>query len=227
MPKARHDLLAYVLPFVLFMVGLAAVSAAKALGITSFGGVTMDPKYWIYPMQTAISAGALLWFWRSYDFGNSSLGKLLIGIAAGLVICGLWVAPQEIFHQPHRIDGFDPGVVPGFTPWMLATRFTRLVLVVPLVEEIFWRGFLLRYLVREDFTALPFGSFNRVSFWGVVASFTLVHAQTDWPAAFVTGILLNLIAVRTRSLTACVAAHATANLALGFYICATRQWGFW
>ena len=227
MSRARHDLLAYVLPFVLFMAGLAAVSIVKDFGITKFGSYTLDPKYWIYPLQTAISAGALLWFWQTYDFSNSSLGKLLIGIAAGLVIFGLWVAPQELFHQPQRIDGFDPGVVPGFTHWMLAARFARLVLVVPLVEEIFWRGFLLRYLVREDFTTLPFGSSSRTSFWIVVVAFTLVHAQSDWPAAFITGILLNLIAVRTRSLAACVSAHAAANLALGLYICATRQWGFW
>ena len=110
---------------------------------------------------------------------------------------------------------------------MLAARFTRLVIVVPLVEEIFWRGFLLRYLVREDFTAIPFGSSNRFSFWAVVVAFTAVHAPADWPAAFLTGILFNLIAVRTRSLAACVTAHAVANLALGVYICATKQWGFW
>jgi CAAX prenyl protease-like protein len=110
---------------------------------------------------------------------------------------------------------------------MLAARFTRLVIVVPLVEEIFWRGFLLRYLVREDFTAIPFGSSSRFSFWAVVVAFTAVHAPVDWPAAFLTGILFNLLAVRTRSLAACVTAHAVANLALGVYICATKQWGFW
>jgi len=223
----RHDLLAFVLPFVLFMAGLMAVSVAKALGMTNFGGIRLDPMYWIYPMQTAVCAGALLWFWRSYDFSRTTSGNLLIGVGAGLLIFGLWVAPQEVFHQPHRTEGFDPNVVPGLTPWMLATRFTRLVLVVPLVEELFWRGFLLRYLVREDFTSLPFGSANRTSFWVVVGAFTLVHAQSDWPAAFITGILLNLLAVRTRSLAVCIAAHATANLALGLYICGTRQWGFW
>jgi hypothetical protein len=144
-----------------------------------------------------------------------------------VLICTLWIAPQEIFHQPHRLEGFNPFVIPEMTPWMLATRFARLVLVVPLVEEIFWRGFLLRYLMCEDFTSLPFGSASRMSFWIVVAAFTLVHAESDWPAAFATGIFLNLIATRTQSLMACVAAHAMANLSLGLYICATRQWGFW
>lgn len=226
-PFFSKELPAYTLPFLLFMMGLAAVSGAKALGLTSFAGVTLDPMYWIYPLQTAVSAGALLWFWKCYDVGGTTLGKLLIGVAGGVIVCTLWVAPQELFHQPHRLEGFDPNVVPSLTNWMLATRFARLVLVVPLVEEIFWRGFLLRYLVREDFASLPFGSANVFSFWAVVVAFTCVHQPADMPAAFITGILLNLIAVRTRSLLACVAAHATANLALGVYICATRQWGFW
>ncbi len=224
---SRRDLLAYVLPFGLFMAGLMAVSGARSLGMVSFGGLLLDSMYWIYPLQTAICAGALLWYWRNYDFSGTTGGKLLIGIAVGLLIFALWIAPQELFHQPQRMEGFDPYVIPEMTPWMLATRFARLVLVVPLVEEIFWRGFLLRYLVREDFTALPFGSANRMSFWIVVLLFTSIHAQSDWSAAFVTGILLNLIAVRTRSLTACVTAHAVANLTLGIYICVTRQWGFW
>ncbi|KAB2638792.1 MAG: CAAX prenyl protease-related protein [Verrucomicrobia bacterium] len=227
MISTRKDLRAYVAPFALFMLGLVAVSGAKALGLTTFAGIPLDPMYWIYPIQTIVCAVALLWFWRSYDFGESSATKLGVGLAVGLLVFGLWIAPQELFHQSRRLEGFDPEAVPGMSNWMLAARFARLVIVVPLVEEIFWRGFLLRYLVREDFKAIPFGSCNRFSFWAVVVAFTAVHAPSDWPAAFLTGILFNLVAVRTESLTACVLAHAAANLALGVYICATRQWGFW
>jgi CAAX prenyl protease-like protein len=225
--NSKKELVAYTAPFILFMAGLAAVSAAESAGIKTFAGVPLSPMYWIYPIQTAVCAGALLWFRAHYDFSGTSALKLLIGLAVGLLVCGIWVAPQELFHQASRKEGFDPGIVPGLTPWMLAARFTRLVIVVPLVEEIFWRGFLLRYLVREDFTAIPFGSFSRFSFWAVVVAFTAVHAPADWPAAFLTGIFFNLIAVRSRSLAACVTAHAVANLALGVYICATKQWGFW
>ena len=223
----RGALIAYTAPFFLFMAGLAAVSVATTAGITSFAGLTLPPMYWIYPIQTAACAAALLWFRASYDFSGTTAGRLLAGLGVGLLICGIWIAPQEVFRQGLRTEGFDPAILPGYTPWMLAARFTRLVIVVPLVEEIFWRGFLLRYLVREDFTAIPFGSCNRFSFWAVVIAFTAVHSPADWPAAFVSGILLNLVAVRTRSLAACVTAHASANLALGLYICATGQWGFW
>jgi len=227
MSAPRRDLAAYVLPFVLFMAGLAAVSGAKALGITNFAGMALEPMYWIYPIQTAVCAAALLWFRRSYDFSGATGIKLLIGAVVGVAVFALWVSPQELFHQPRRTDGFDPGIVPAMTGWMLGARFTRLVIIVPLVEEIFWRGFLLRYLVNEEFTKIPFGTSSRFSFWAVVVAFTLVHGQADWPAAFATGILFNLVAVRTRSLLACVVSHAAANLALGIYICVTRQWGFW
>ena len=227
MATPRRYLIAYTLPFVIFMAGLAAVSVARTLGITTFGGVSVDPMYWIYPIQTAVCAASLFYFWESYDLSGTTVRKLLTGVAVGLIVFGLWVSPQEILHWSERTQGFDPGVLPDFTPSMLVGRFMRLVIVVPLVEEIFWRGFLLRYLVREDFTSLPFGACNRFSFWAVVVAFTMVHSREDWPAAFLTGILFNLIAVRTKSLGACIAAHAAANLALGLYICDTRQWGFW
>jgi CAAX prenyl protease-like protein len=218
----KRPTLAHALPFLLFVGGLGAVSALRALGVRG-----LDPMYWIYPVQTVLCAGALLFFRRDYDFGGVTAGRLLAGAAVGGLVWLLWVSPQELFHQAARREGFDPGVVPGLEGWMTAARFARLVVVVPLVEEIFWRGFLLRYLVREDFTSLPFGSCSRWSFWAVVGAFTLVHDPADWPAAFLTGILFNLVAVRTRSLAACVVAHAVANLALGLYIMATRQWGFW
>ena len=136
MSTERRALLAYTLPFALFMAGLVAVAAAKAFGITTFAGIPLDPMYWIYPIQTAICAAALLWFWRCYDVGAATTGNVLAGLVVGLLIFGLWVAPQELLHQARRTEGFDPGVVPGMTPWMTAGRFTRLVIIVPLVEEI-------------------------------------------------------------------------------------------
>jgi len=223
----RLTLIAYVLPFALFMVALVVAEGFRALGVTHFGDLTLDPMYWVYPVQTVVCAAVLLWYWRAYDFGRTNLFNVLMGVGAGLIIFGLWIAPQEFFHQPRRTEGFDPHVIPMVYYWMLAARLTRLVLVVPLVEEIFWRGFLLRYLVKDDFSAIPFGNCSKFSFWAVAVGFTAEHAITDWPAAIFTGILLNLVAMQTRSLAACVIAHAVANLALGLYICTTRQWGFW
>jgi CAAX prenyl protease-like protein len=142
----------------------------------------------------------------------------------------LWIAPQQFLAFPPRRSGFDPEVFAGQPALYWGTvifRFLRLVVVVPLVEEIFWRGFLLRYLINEKFTEVPIGAFSWLSFGVVTAAFGFTHSREDWIAALVTGALYNLVAYRTRSLAACVVAHALTNLLLGAWIMATRQWGFW
>jgi uncharacterized protein len=95
------------------------------------------------------------------------------------------------------------------------------------MEEIFWRAFLLRFVIDERFEQVPFGKFSWPSFWIVTIAFTFSHARSDWIAAFLCGALYNLVAYRSRSLNSCILAHATTNLLLGLWIMQTRQWGFW
>jgi CAAX prenyl protease-like protein len=185
------------------------------------------PMYWVMPAQTLICGWLLLRWWRHYELRPPA--RPVFTILIGLVVLGLWVAPQELLHAEPRLDGFEPGYFGGGAPYWfnLLFRFVRLVIVVPLVEEIFWRGYLLRYLIHEDFTKVPFGKFSWLSFAVVTAGFTFEHAQSDWPAAALAGALYNLVAYRTRSLSACVLAHAVTNFALGLYVLRTGQWGFW
>ncbi|MFM8716974.1 MAG: type II CAAX prenyl endopeptidase Rce1 family protein, partial [Spartobacteria bacterium] len=85
-----------------------------------------------------------------------------------------------------RVDGFDPSVFGEGSAryWMtVVARCARLVVVVPLGEEIFWRGFLMRYLIREDFTSFPVGAFQWKAFGIEEVCFILVHVMEDWPAA--------------------------------------------
>jgi hypothetical protein len=222
----KSPLAAYVVPFALFMGGLALVGGVRFLGGTGF--LLSKPEYWVYPLQTLVCGAALVFFWRRYDFGTG--GAWLAVLAAGLLALGLWILPQALPGVAPRTEGFDPTVFSGspLLYWLTATaRFARLVVIVPLVEEIFWRGFLLRYLIREDFLKIPLGTYDSRSFFGVAGLFMLVHSLPDWPAAFVTGLIYNGLLVRTKSLGACAAAHAITNLGLGIFIMTTRQWGFW
>jgi CAAX prenyl protease-like protein len=170
----------------------------------------------------------LAWFWRDYRLRMPGTAWLAVGI--GALVFALWVSPQAVFHQPARLDGFNPGVFAGrpVLYWgEVALRFLRLALVVPALEEIFWRGFLLRYLINEEFEAVPFGTYARLANGLVAIGFMLEHSMPDWPAALATGLLYNWIAYRTRSLSSCILAHAITNALLGVYIMMTRQWGFW
>lgn len=222
----RSPLAAYVAPFAVFMVGLMLVSVAKDSNADSIW--LRSPEYWIYPLQTLVCAAVLIFYWRQYDFGNRR--GTMLALAAGCVVLAAWISPQTIFGAGARLNGFDPSAFGERSSlyWMtVIARFARLVVIVPLVEEIFWRGFLMRYLIREDFTSLPVGAFQWKSFAAVAVCFMLVHGMADWPAALFCGVIYNFVAVRTGSLGACVLAHAVTNLGLGFYIMTTRQWGFW
>lgn len=222
----RSPMAAYTVPFLIFMGGLVLASAARASGSDVFW--LKHPEYWIYPLQTALCAASLVFYWRQYDFVKR--GGLLTATLAGVVVLGVWIAPQALLGFPERTDGFDPTVFGEGTAlyWTtLVARFARLVVIVPLVEEIFWRGFLMRFLVREDFDKAQIGQFQWKAFLLVAVFFMLVHSLADWPAAFLCGLVYNFVAVKTGSLSACVAAHALTNLGLGIYIMATSQWGFW
>ncbi len=226
---------AHVWPFLYFMgfLALCGLVTKLAVDFASSNDLQLplfwaEPRFWIYPLQTLV-CGFLLWkYWKSYHFAG--IGRPLLTVGVGILVLALWISPQLIFGSAPRTDGFDPEVfadTPALYWTTLFLRFLRLVVVVPLLEEIFWRGFLLRYLVRHDFLSVPFGKFRPIPFLAVALLFGLAHSGPDFPAAILTGILYNALATWTRSLGACVAAHAITNLLLGFYILATKQWGFW
>jgi hypothetical protein len=204
------------------------------LGMTSAGNgpETVSwfayPAYWTYPAQTVMCGALILWFWHDYEFRAPR--QVWFAVVVGLVVFAIWIAPQQFFGFAPRRVGFDPELFGNATPLYWATvgvRFLRLVVVVPLVEEVFWRGFLLRYLIDQKFTAIAIGTFSWLSFVVVTGLFGFSHSRADWIAALICGALYNLVAYRTRSLASCVVAHALTNLLLGLWIMQTRQWGFW
>jgi CAAX prenyl protease-like protein len=220
-----RQLAAFTLPLAAFVVLLALGRVLRKVG----GASWLDsPEYWLYSAQTIICGALLVWFWREYEF-RAARG-LLFSAGVALLAFGLWIAPQEFLGFPPRLVGFNPDVFSGQPAAYWTTiifRFLRLVVVVPLVEEIFWRGFLLRYFVNEKFHAVPFGTFSWLSFAAVTVGFGFAHTQADWIVAFLAGALFNCAAYRTKSLASCVLAHALTNLLLGLWIMKTGQWGFW
>ena len=219
---------AFIAPFVTFMLLLGLSQALQSI----FGGgrifLLVSPQYWIYPLQTVVCGAVLVRYWPIYRF--SWPAKPIFTVAVALLVLALWIGPQELLGAAPRRVGFDPEVFkdsPALYAATLIFRFLRLVVVVPLLEEIFWRGFLLRDLINPDFTKVPLGAFSPFSFLVVTALFGLAHFGPDFWPAILTGALFNLVAYRTRNLASCVLAHAVTNLTLGLYIVETKQWGFW
>ncbi len=221
----RTKLFAYVLPMALFLALLSLNGGLKSVGGSFW---LRSAEYWIYPAQTILCGLLVVWFWRVYRLTRPA--RAGFGIVIGLLVLILWIAPQAFFGFASRTDGFNPepfASQPALYWATISLRFLRLVVVVPFVEEIFWRGFLLRFLINEDFDRVPVGTFSWISFAVVALAFGFSHSRPDWLAAIVTGMLYNLVAYRTKSLSTCVLTHAVTNLLLGLWIMKTGQWGFW
>lgn len=224
MPNKRK-IVAYVSPMVLFIALLGLTNVVRRIDSSIW---LNSPEYWVYPAQTIVCGSVVWWFRRDYQWGRVTRPVFTAAIA--LLVLFIWISPQVFFGFSRRTLGFDPEVFlnqPTLYWTTIALRFLRLVVVVPFIEEIFWRGFFLRYLIAEDFDRVPFGKFSWLSFVAVSLLFALSHSKADWAAALCTGALYNLVAYRTRSLLSCIFAHALTNLSLGLWIMNTRQWGFW
>lgn len=219
---------AYIGPFFLFLAFLLFSELFGKLDVFSTHWSVVHSKYWIFPLQTAVCAW-LLFRSRSLVTYRPVRG-LGFATIAGVISLVIWISPQQWFGFAARTTGFDPAFFApeGLGYWMnVGIRLLRMVILVPIVEEIFWRGFLLRFFVDEEFQKVPFGTFTWKSFGIVSVAFCFEHQMADWPAALVTSVLFNIVAYRTRSLSACIVAHAVTNLVLGIYILRTGQHGFW
>ena len=221
----RRKLIAYVSPMALFLALIALGSGLKAIGGSFW---LSSPEYWIYPAQTVLCAGLILVVSTRIRVRETPPACFCArGWPCGFRPLGF---AADVFGFAPRTEGFNPNVFanqPSLYWPTISLRFLRLVIVVPLMEEIFWRGFLLRYLIDDKFYAVPFGKFSAFSFWSVSAAFALAHSMPDWIAAFITGMAFNAVAYRTKSLTSCIVVHAVTNLLLGLWIMRTQQWGFW
>lgn len=220
---------AYTAPFLIFLSGFVFGELAAKLGDGYAAWAWSEPRYWVYPLQTLAAGVALLWWRQHYELRLMPRTALALAVAVGVLVFVIWVAPQQWLGWVPRLEGYRPDYfgAPTVDLPLLGLRWLRLVVVVPLVEELFWRGWLMRYLVDHRFTQVPVGTFRWPAFLLTTAGFCLEHQMVDWPAAAVAGALYGWLAVRTRSLSACVLAHALTNALLGGYVMNTGQWGFW
>ncbi len=213
------------LPFAAFMVLLALRAEVPAGG--AWG---LDPR-WIYGLAVGVVGGLLAYFWRDYgelvSQTRPSGSEAALGVGVGLVVFALWIhldAPWMTLGRPSA--SFLPLDGNGALVWpLVAVRWIGAALIVPLMEELFWRSFLMRWIQSPQFEALvP----QRVAVKAVVLStFVFMLAHTLWLAAIVAGLAYALLYVRTGKLWVPVIAHAVTNGALGIWVIRTQQWAFW
>ena len=100
------------------------------------------------------------------------------------------------------------------------------VIAVPILEELFWRGFLMRWLIDRNFLTVPLGAFRIEAFLLVAFLFASEHGPY-WDVGLVTGIIYNWWMTRTRNLWDCILAHSVTNACLAGFVIGAHQWQFW
>ena len=153
----------------------------------------------------------------------------LLATMVGLVVFVLWVRLEGWYPALPFLGkrtSFDPSTLDVHWKWpFIAIRFTGLVLLVPLIEELFWRSFLVRWLIDPDFWKVPIGRMTPMAAGMTSAIFALSHPE--WLPALFTGLLWAWLLWQTKSLWACVLSHSVANLALGLHVLLSGDWKYW
>lgn len=108
----------------------------------------------------------------------------------------------------------------------LLARFSVLVLVIPIAEELVLRGFLLRTLQRDDWWAMPMRELSWVSI-GISALYgALTHPNEIFAAIVWFGAVTWWVRWTNRFWDG-VMIHAVTNAALGCYVLTYQQWHLW
>jgi CAAX prenyl protease-like protein len=163
--------------------------------------------------------------------------KPLLSILIGAAVFLLWVGPDFFFPGWHHTILFDNAIMghpAGNTPpaskddpVFLFFRIAISVVAVPILEELFWRGWLMRWLIdSEDFTRVPLGAYSLNAFLIVAVLFASEHGSF-WDVGLLTGLVYNGWMVRTRNLWDCILAHAVTNGILAAYVVLGGQWQYW
>jgi uncharacterized protein len=220
-PSSSSSTVAWIGPFVVFGLWLAV---DKSLPIE-------NPAKEI--VRDGVLLASILLFSRRII--PRSAPHWMSSIAVGLAVCALWVAPDALFpawrtswlFQNAIVGHLKTSIPPAeLTPLMLVLRTTRAALLVPVLEELFWRGWLPRWIQDTNFSKIPLGQYTPFAFWATAVLFALEHGSY-WEVGLLCGIIYNWWMRRTRSLGDLIVVHAVTNLALSLYVIATGRWTFW
>ena len=219
----RYPSVPYVAPFAVF---LALLSGLPMVGL--------PPRE-----QSLVRAGTLLLViglvarpLLRVDFIRPS-ASVALGVAVFLV----WIGPDLVFPHYRSHWLFQNGLTGNLESSValesrtdavvIAIRLLRGVLIVPIVEELFWRGWLPRWMERpDDFREVPLGHYTASAFWATTALFAVEHGAF-WDVGLAAGAGYNWWMRKTRSLGDLMLSHAATNACLGMYVIATGRWEYW
>ncbi len=188
-----------------------------------------ESRYWFYILKTFLGAWMV---WEARPFVEEMRWKISWeAVAVGVAIFAIWVGLDGLYPRLTKLDeGATPfqqfGAGSSLAWFYIAVHVAGMSVVVPPVEEIFYRSFLYRYLVKIDFRSMPLGQFHGLSFFVTSSVFGLMHPDR-WLAGILCGLAYQWLVIRKNRLGDAITAHAITNFLLGVWIVWKGAWNFW
>ena len=214
---STSPVLARVAPFVVFLL----LTAAQG----HFGPAS---AYWFYLAKTLV--GLWLIFEMRPFVAEMRWAISWEAVAVGVGIFALWIGLDSFY--PHLMKGGatgNPQTVFGekstLARFFMAAHLFGMTLVVPPLEEIFYRSFLYRYVANQNFLSVPLNRFLPVPFFATALAFGFSH--NEWLAGILCGAAYQWLVLRKNRLGDAITAHAITNFLLGIWIIWRGAWQFW
>lgn len=220
-----------IIPFAVFMAFIGLQQGLEWLGDTYLDILDGATLLYLYPVKILVVTALIVYFWREYselDFADlKQFQATCFSIVLGLIVFALWIHMDWDLAVMGDNASYDPSLInDGFgRNLLIAIRLAGAALLVPVMEELFWRSFLLRYIIDADFSAVRIGTYSLSSFLIGAVLFGLEHHLVF--AGIMAGMAYSLLLYRTKSIAQCTLSHAVTNLALGIYVLSTGAWQFW
>lgn len=192
------------------------------------------PPAWLAPARFAAVAATIAVFSR----GVIPLRLRFPGgsVALGALVLAIWIAPDRIWAGYRNLWPFHNSLMGAARStlaaglqsngFFIAVRVLESAILVPIAEELFWRGWLMRWTIRSEFQDVPVGQYTAYSFWVAALLFASEHGPY-WDVGLAAGVAYNWWCVRTHNLADCILAHAVTNALLAGYVLLFHQWQYW
>lgn len=212
------EFVAYFAPLFAYILLASVQESFPELGIGGFAA------------RIAVALALFLFFWQRGAYPElkgwrPGVVGIVLDVVVGLAVCALWMAPYILIPslQPDPAEAFNPGSFgAGNEQTALALRFIGFALLIPFIEELPVRSFLIRYAdvfdSEKSFRGIPIGTFTMRSFLVTVAWFTFTHAQWEWPVAAATGIIYNVWLYKRKHIGDLILTHGVTNCALFLWV---------
>ena len=226
----KSPVAARVLPFAIFLL--------LTFGQGKFGE---GSRYWFYLAKTLV--GAWLLFEMRPFVTELRCAFSWEAVVVGVGVCVMWVGLDSFYPKLSELGvkfGLSKAAATPALPWnphlqfgegaslawlFIAVRIIGSSLVVPALEEVFFRSFLYRYIAKVDFLNVSLGQFLALPFFAASTVFAFEHEE--WLAGLLCGFAYQGLVIWKKRLGDAIVAHGITNFLLGVWVVWKGAWHFW